>query len=159
MGDCVVLTPGRPQPASRNGLLSCLNTSERLYFCERDVSTMVWLVISTRCQRHAHLQSPIAFMISWLPKPESTIPPAASACHLNFSISRYTAIVSSPLFTGQEGSGGYSIGIPIYGVMRTTSCRAQSLPTHNVPCLNEEVDSFGVPIVVGINDTRHPHDL
>src|SRR5258706_1954979 len=99
MGNCVVLTPGSPQPSSRNGLLSCLNTPKRLYFCERNESTRVWLVISARRQYHAYLQSPIAFMISWLPKQESTIPPAASACHLNFSISRYTAIVSSPLFT------------------------------------------------------------
>jgi len=102
MGDCVVLTPGRPQPTSGNGLLSCLNTSERLYFCERNVSTRVWLVISARRQRLAYLQSPIAFIISWLPKQERTIPPAASACHLNFSISRYNGIVSSPLFTDQR---------------------------------------------------------
>ena len=103
MGNCVVLTPGRRQPTSGNGLLSCLNTPERFYFCERNVSTRVWLVISARRRHYAYLQSPIAFMISWLPKQERTIPPAASACHLNFSISRYTAIVSSPLFTDQRG--------------------------------------------------------
>ncbi len=51
------------------------------------------------------------------------------------------------------------MGIPIYELIRTTSYRAQSLRTHNVPCLNEEVDCFGVPIVVVINDTRHLHDL
>ena len=48
MGNCVVLTPGRPQPTSGNGLLSFLNTPKRFYFCERNVSTRVWLVISAK---------------------------------------------------------------------------------------------------------------
>ena len=102
MGNSIVLTPGRPQPTSRNDLLSCLNTSERFYFCERNESARLSLVISTSRQRRAYLQSPIAFMISWLPKHERTIPPAASACHLSFSMSRNRAIVSSPLFTDQR---------------------------------------------------------
>jgi hypothetical protein len=101
MGNRVVLTPGRPQPTSRNGLLSCLNTTERFDLCERNISTRASLVIRPRYQSHAYLQSPIAFMTSWFPKHESTMPPAASACHLSFSMSRNSLIVSSPLLMNQ----------------------------------------------------------
>jgi hypothetical protein len=115
--------------------------------------------MNTRRQSRAYLQSPIAFMISWLPKHESTIPPAALACHLSFSMSRNISIVSSPLLANQGRFWRIHRRHTCLRNYENTLIQRTESPTNNVPCLNQEVDSFGVPIVVVIDDTHHLHDL